>query len=90
LKEIVLEIQKALLNFFRYNFAKNWSNIGQTLVKHWSNIDNKNGPKIAQKVVKTLSKFCSKFKTSGEDDDDEEEDWWLLDQVATSSHLVKI
>jgi hypothetical protein len=37
-----------------------------------------------------------KFKTSGEDDDDdeeeeeEEEDWWLQDQVATSSHLVKI
>jgi hypothetical protein len=29
---------------------------------------------------------------SGEDDDEEEEeeDWWLLDQVATSSHLVKI
>jgi hypothetical protein len=33
-----------------------------------------------------------KFKTSGEDDDEEEEeeDWWLQDQVATSSHLVKI
>jgi hypothetical protein len=31
---------------------------------------------------------------SGEDDDDneeeEEEDWWLQDQVATSSHLVKM
>jgi hypothetical protein len=25
---------------------------------------------------------------SGEEE--EEEDWWLLDQVATSSHLVKI
>jgi hypothetical protein len=51
-----------------------------------------------QRFVKKLSKIClnicSKFKTSGEDDDDdddddEEEDWWLLDQVATSSHLVK-
>jgi hypothetical protein len=56
---------------------KNWSNIGQTLIKK--------GPKIGQN-------FCSKFKTSGEDDDDdddEEEDWCLLDQVATLSHLVK-
>jgi hypothetical protein len=54
-----------------------------------------------QKVVKKLSKSCqknvkvieklSKFKTSGEDDEEEEEeDWWLQDQVATSSHLVKI
>jgi hypothetical protein len=34
-----------------------------------------------------------KFKTSGEDnkeEEEEEEDWWLQDQVATSSHLVKI
>jgi hypothetical protein len=35
-----------------------------------------------------------KFKTSGEDDEEDEEeeekDWWLQDQVATSSHLVKI
>jgi HSP90 family molecular chaperone len=53
--------------------------------------------KSAQKVVKKLSKSCQncqkvvkklyKFKTSGED---EEEDWGLQDQVATSSHLVKI
>jgi hypothetical protein len=27
---------------------------------------------------------------SGEEEgEEEEEDWWLLDQVATSSHLVK-
>jgi hypothetical protein len=25
----------------------------------------------------------------GEEEEEEEEDWWLLDQVATSSHLVK-
>jgi hypothetical protein len=25
-----------------------------------------------------------------EGEEEEEEDWWLLDQVATSSHLVKI
>jgi hypothetical protein len=34
-----------------------------------------------------------KFKTSGEDEEEEEEeeeDGWLQDQVATSSHLVKI
>jgi hypothetical protein len=24
-----------------------------------------------------------------EEEEEEEEDWWLLDQVATSSHLVK-
>jgi hypothetical protein len=24
------------------------------------------------------------------EEEEEEEDWWLLDQVATSSHLVKI
>jgi tryptophanyl-tRNA synthetase len=61
--------------------------------------------KSAQKVVKKLSKSCQKvvkklykFKTSGEDEEEEseeeeeeeEEDWWLQDQVATSSHLVKI
>jgi hypothetical protein len=48
----------------------------------------KDGPKICQ----FFSIFCSKFKTSGEDDDDDdkEEDWWLLDQVATSSQLVKM
>jgi hypothetical protein len=63
----------------------------------------KKSSKSCQKVIKKLSKSCqrnvkvvkklAKFKTSGEDDDDddeeEEEDWWLLDQVATSSHLVK-
>jgi hypothetical protein len=49
--------------------------------------------KSCQKVVKVVKKLY-KFKTSGEDDDDEEEeeeeDWWLKDQVATSSHLVKM
>jgi hypothetical protein len=50
--------------------------------------------KSCQKVVKVVKKLY-KFKTSGEDDDDdddeeEEEDWWLLDQVATTSHLVKM
>jgi hypothetical protein len=52
--------------------------------------------KSCQKVVKVVKKLY-KFKTSGEDDDDEEEeeeeeeeDWWLQDQVATSSHLVKM
>jgi hypothetical protein len=25
-----------------------------------------------------------------EEEEEEEEDWWLLDQVATSSHLVKM
>jgi hypothetical protein len=25
----------------------------------------------------------------GGEEEEEEEDWWLLDQVATSSHLVK-
>jgi hypothetical protein len=56
--------------------------------------------KISQKVVKKCSKSCQKvvkvvkklykFKTSGEDEEEEEEDWGLQDQVATSSHLVKI
>jgi ribosomal protein S19E (S16A) len=46
--------------------------------------------KSCQKVVKVVKKLY-KFKTSGEDDEEEEEeDWWLQDQVATSSHLVKI
>jgi hypothetical protein len=44
-----------------------------------------------KKFVKSLSTVG---KGSGEEDEDEneeeeEEDWWLLDQVATSSHLVK-
>jgi hypothetical protein len=32
------------------------------------------------------------FRLSGEEEEEEEEeeDWWLQDQVATSSHLVKI
>jgi hypothetical protein len=73
--------------------------IGQTLVQiekqKWSKMDQKlvkNCPKFVNFFSKMCCKFCSKFKTSGEDDDDddEEEDWWLLDQVATSSHLVKI
>jgi hypothetical protein len=44
------------------------------------------------RTVDQVVKKLSKFKMSGEDDDEEEEeeDWWLLDQVATSSHLVKI
>jgi hypothetical protein len=43
-----------------------------------------------------LSKICQQFavllRLSGEEEEgqEEEEDWWLLDQVATSSHLVKI
>jgi hypothetical protein len=49
---------------------------------------------LVKKVVKNLFKFVARNSKSGEDDDDdddddEEEDWWLLDQVATSSHLVK-
>jgi hypothetical protein len=52
--------------------------------------------KNCQKLsVNFLSKSCQtivKFfgKGSGEEDEYEEEDWWLQDQVATSSHLVKI
>jgi hypothetical protein len=46
--------------------------------------------KSCQKVVKVVKKLY-KSKTSGEDEEEEEEeDWWLQDQVATSSHLVKI
>jgi hypothetical protein len=52
------------------------------------------GQKLVKKLSKICQNFCSKFKTSGEDDDDddddEEDDWWLLNQVATSSHLVKM
>jgi hypothetical protein len=47
-----------------------------------------------QKVVKKLSKNLSgeeeevEEEEGEEEEGEEEEDWWLLDQVATSSHLV--
>jgi hypothetical protein len=55
------------------------------------------------KIVKKFSKISQKFvqiffkkltlllRLSGEEEEgEEEEDWWLLDQVSTSSHLVKM
>jgi predicted PurR-regulated permease PerM len=62
--------------------------------------------KSCQKVVKKVKKlsknlsnffskmflnfFCQLFALLSGEKEEEEEDWWLLDQVATSSHLLKI
>jgi dsDNA-specific endonuclease/ATPase MutS2 len=86
------KVVKKCSKFFQ-KVVKKLSKCCQKVVKKLS--------KSCQKVIKKLSRsyqknvkvvnFFSKFKTSREDnDEEEEEDWLLLDQVSTSSHLVKI
>jgi hypothetical protein len=45
--------------------------------------------KLSKMFVKNLSIICPFAQIVREEGEEEEEDWWLLDQVATSSHLVK-
>jgi hypothetical protein len=49
---------------------------------------SKSCQKNSQKIVKKCQNFALLLRLSGEEG--EEEDWWILDQVATSSHLVKM
>jgi hypothetical protein len=46
---------------------------------------------LSKMFVKNVrQKFALLLRLSGEEGEEEEEDWWILDQVATSSHLVKM
>jgi hypothetical protein len=78
---------------------KNWQKVGKSCQKNVKNLSKnvkicQNQSNICPKICqKCFSKICQKFaillRLSWEEEEEEEEDWWLLDQLATSSHLVK-